>query len=169
MDGGPSVSKNTPISMTVNGRTYAETVEPRTHLADFLRHTLGLTGTHVGCEQGVCGNCTVRVDGEAIKSCLMLAAQADGRTVETIEGLAGIDGIGELQQLFSEEHGLQCGYCTPGFLMTVTALADTRPSQMTRGEIRGELAGVLCRCTGYEGAIRATVRYLESHGTVVHD
>lgn len=161
------MSEQLDITVTVNGREYRESVEPRVHLADFLRHTIGLTGTHVGCEQGVCGNCTVRLDGVAVKSCLLLAAQADAREVETVEGLAVGSELSELQRLFSEEHGLQCGYCTPGFLMTVSALADDAPARMTRDEVREELAGVLCRCTGYEGAIRATVRFLESRGVSV--
>ena len=161
------MSSGTNIDVTVNGRLHSETVEPRVHLADFLRHTIGLTGTHVGCEQGVCGNCTVLVDGTAVKSCLMLAAQADGRSVDTVEGLAGGEGLNDLQELFSQEHGLQCGYCTPGFLMTITALGAEPPDRISRAELRGELAGVLCRCTGYEGALRATVRYLEARGVTV--
>ncbi|MGI9116955.1 MAG: (2Fe-2S)-binding protein, partial [Gaiellales bacterium] len=146
------------IALTINGRVHRESVESRVHLADFLRHTIGLTGTHVGCEQGVCGNCTVQLDGVAVKSCLVLAAQADGREIRTIEGLADGQELSELQTLFSVEHGLQCGYCTPGFLMTVGALAESAPASMTRDQVREELAGVLCRCTGYEGAVRATVR-----------
>lgn len=151
--------------MTVNGRPADGSAEPRLHLADFLRHELGLTGTHVGCEQGVCGNCTVLVDGAAVKSCLMLAVQADGAEVQTVEGLADDDALGTLQALFKEEHGLQCGYCTPGFLMTVTALGE-RQTPIAEVEVREELAGVLCRCTGYDGAVRATVRYLRERGLI---
>jgi aerobic carbon-monoxide dehydrogenase small subunit len=147
------------ITVTVNGREYRRAVEPRVHLADFLRHELGLTGTHIGCEQGVCGNCTVLVGGEAIKSCLMLAPQADGEEVLTVEALAPGDELHPLQQAFKDAHALQCGYCTPGFLMTATAIAasERRP---TRDELREELAGVLCRCTGYENILDATERYL---------
>ena len=148
------------ITVNVNGRAYRRTVEPRVHLADFLRHDLGLTGTHIGCEQGVCGNCTVLVDGEAVKSCLMFAVQADGASVETVESLAAGDDLHPLQEAFRDAHGLQCGYCTPGFLMMATALAadDARPS---RDELREQLAGVLCRCTGYQNILTAVERYLD--------
>ena len=148
------------ISVTVNGRAYRRDVEPRVHLADFLRHDLGLTGTHIGCEQGVCGNCTVLVDGEAVKSCLMFAAQADGTSVETVESLADGDRLHPLQQAFKETHALQCGYCTPGFLMMATAIAADggRPS---RDELREQLAGVLCRCTGYQNILTAVEQYLD--------
>ena len=148
------------ISVTVNGRAYRRDVEPRVHLADFLRHDLGLTGTHIGCEQGVCGNCTVLVDGEAVKSCLMFAAQADGASVETVESLADGDQLHPLQQAFKETHALQCGYCTPGFLMMATAIAADggRPS---RDELRKQLAGVLCRCTGYQNILTAVEQYLD--------
>ena len=148
------------ISVTVNGRAYRRDVEPRVHLADFLRHDLGLTGTHIGCEQGVCGNCTVLVDGEAVKSCLMFAAQADGASVETVESLADGDQLHPLQRAFKETHALQCGYCTPGFLMMATAIAADggRPS---RDELREQLAGVLCRCTGYQNILTAVEQYLD--------
>jgi carbon-monoxide dehydrogenase small subunit len=147
------------VTITVNGRDYRRQVEPRMHLADFLRHELGLTGTHVGCEQGVCGNCTVLVDGQAIKSCLMFAPQADGAQVTTVESLAGEEQLHPLQQAFKEAHALQCGYCTPGFLMAATALAaDGR--RLTRDEVREELAGVICRCTGYSNIVTAVERYL---------
>jgi carbon-monoxide dehydrogenase small subunit len=146
-------------NITVNGRTYRRRVEARMHLADFLRHELGLTGTHIGCEQGICGNCTVLVDGQAIKSCLMFAAQADGREVATVESLASEDELHPLQQVFKEEHGLQCGYCTPGFLMTATALA-AEGRRLSRDEVREELAGVVCRCTGYRNVVTAVERYL---------
>jgi len=147
------------VTIDVNGRDYKRHVEPRMHLADFLRHELGLTGTHVGCEQGVCGNCTVLVDGQAIKSCLMFAPQADGLRVQTVESLADGDELHPLQQAFRDVHGLQCGYCTPGFLMTALALAaeGRRP---TREELREELAGVVCRCTGYANVLTAVERYL---------
>ena len=147
------------IYVHVNGTAHAERVSPRLHAADFLRHQLGLTGTHVGCEQGACGMCTVIVDGQAVKSCLMLAAQLDGREVETVESLADGDELSPLQQAFRQEHGLQCGFCTPGFLMTATALSR-EGRRLSREELREELAGVLCRCTGYEGIVRAVERHL---------
>jgi carbon-monoxide dehydrogenase small subunit len=134
-------------------------VPTRLHVADFLRHHLGLTGTHVGCEQGVCGMCTVLVDGQAIKSCLMFTAQLDGHKVETVEGLGDDDALGQLQQCFKDEHALQCGFCTPGFLMTATALE--KGERLTREELREELAGVMCRCTGYEFIVDAVERYLQ--------
>jgi aerobic-type carbon monoxide dehydrogenase small subunit (CoxS/CutS family) len=153
------VSEQVEITVTVNGARYREVVEARLHAADFLRHRLHLTGTHVGCEQGVCGMCTVLLDGEAVKSCLLLAVQLDGRTVETVESLADGDGLAPLQQAFKAEHGLQCGFCTPGFLMTATAL-EREGRELTRDELREELAGVLCRCTGYENVINAVQRHL---------
>jgi carbon-monoxide dehydrogenase small subunit len=148
------------ITINVNGRDYRRHVEPRMHLADFLRHELGLTGTHIGCEQGICGNCTVQVGGRAIKSCLMFAAQADGLPVTTVEALADGEELHPLQRAFKEEHGLQCGYCTPGFLMAAEALAaeGRRP---TRAQLREELAGVICRCTGYDNVLTAVERYLD--------
>lgn len=149
------------VAVTVNGRLYRRSVEPRLHLADFLRRELGLTGTHIGCEQGVCGNCTVLVGDDAVKSCLLFAVQADGMELTTVESLAGPDELSPLQQAFKDEHALQCGFCTPGFLMTATALAR-RGALPTRDEIRGELAGVLCRCTGYEPIVTAVERHLEA-------
>jgi carbon-monoxide dehydrogenase small subunit len=148
------------ITVTVNGRAHRRQVEPRVHLADFLRHELGLTGTHIGCEQGVCGNCTVLVDGEAVKSCLMFAAQADGATVTTVESLADGDRLHPLQQAFKDAHALQCGYCTPGFLMMTMALA-AEPGRPTRAQLREQLAGVLCRCTGYQNIVTAVEHYLD--------
>jgi carbon-monoxide dehydrogenase small subunit len=147
------------ITVTVNGQVHRARVDARTHAADFLRHTLHLTGTHVGCEQGVCGMCTVLLDGDAVKSCLLLAPQLDGHVVETVESLAGGDGLSALQEAFRDAHALQCGFCTPGFLMTTTALvrAGRAPS---REEIREELSGVLCRCTGYENIVTAVERHL---------
>jgi carbon-monoxide dehydrogenase small subunit len=147
------------ITVTVNGDVVRERVPARMHAADFLRGQLGLTGTHVGCEQGVCGMCTVLLDGAAVKGCLLLAAQLDGHTVETVESLAPDEGLGELQQAFKEAHALQCGFCTPGFLMTATALANSGRT-LTREQIREELAGVLCRCTGYENIVTAVDRHL---------
>ena len=141
------------VELTVNGRRYREDVEPRLLLSDFLRHTLGLTGTHVGCEHGVCGACTVRVDGLATRSCLTLAAQVDGADVETAEGLARNGELTPLQQAFHEHGALQCGFCTPGMLMAAAdLLAGGRP---TREEIVDMLSGQICRCTGYEPIVRA--------------
>ena len=146
------------VTTTVNGQEVTMAVPPRLHVADFLRQRLGLTGTHIGCEQGSCGMCTVMVDGEAVKSCLMLACQLDGRNVDTVESLARDDELNPLQRCFKEEHALQCGFCTPGMLMTATALAY-QGSRPTRDEIREEIAGVLCRCTGYENVVAAIERY----------
>ena len=152
------------ITVSVNGRHYAERVPPRLLLSDFLRHHLGLTGTHVGCEHGVCGACTVLLDGAAVRSCLLLAVQTDGAQITTVEGLAG-DGerLHPLQEAFREMHGLQCGFCTPGFLLTaVELLRDTpHPDDAT---IRRELAGNLCRCTGYQNIVRAVQRAAELMG-----
>jgi carbon-monoxide dehydrogenase small subunit len=150
---------NVVVTVEVNGTTVTRQVPTRLHVADFLRHHLGLTGTHVGCEQGVCGMCTVLVDGQAIKSCLMFTAQLDGHKVETVEGLGDDDGLSQLQQCFKDEHALQCGFCTPGFLMTATALE--KGERLTREELREELAGVMCRCTGYEFIVDAVERYLQ--------
>jgi aerobic-type carbon monoxide dehydrogenase small subunit (CoxS/CutS family) len=146
------------VTVVVNGVEVAEVVPARMHAADFLRLRLGLTGTHVGCEQGVCGMCTVIVDGEAVKSCLMLAPQLDGRAVRTVESLAEDDELDSLQSSFSEHHALQCGFCTPGFLMTATALSY-QAGCPGRDEIREEVAGVLCRCTGYEPIVAAIEDY----------
>jgi carbon-monoxide dehydrogenase small subunit len=142
------------MTTTVNGEVVTDSVPPRLHVADFLRQRLGLTGTHVGCEQGSCGMCTIVVDGEAVKSCLMLACQLDGRNVQTVESLAVDDRLNPLQQAFKEAHALQCGFCTPGFLMTATALGY-QGGCPSREEIREEIAGVLCRCTGYENIVSA--------------
>jgi carbon-monoxide dehydrogenase small subunit len=147
------------IQVTVNGRTHTREVEGRRLLVDFLRHDLGLYGTHVGCEQGVCGACTVLLDGEAIKSCIMLAGQADGHAVTTVEGLAGRGELHPVQQAFRDAHGLQCGYCTPGFLLSAVALAE-RGVMLEGQALRAELAGNLCRCTGYQNIVEAVERYL---------
>jgi len=146
-----------PVIFTVNGRTYEGSAEPRTSLADFLRDDLDLTGTHVGCEHGVCGACTVLLDGEPVRSCLMLAVQADGREIMTVEGLAGPDGtLHPLQQAFRDKHALQCGFCTPGILLTVYAhLRDGRPA--AESEVREMLGGNLCRCTGYQFIVEAVL------------
>ena len=142
------------ITVTVNGTVHREAVEPRMHAADFLRRVIGLTGTHVGCEQGVCGMCTVLLDGEAVKGCLLLAPQLDGHEVRTVESLAEGGELAPLQQAFKDSHGLQCGFCTPGMLMTATALKESG-RKLDRDEIREEMSGVLCRCTGYEGIVNA--------------
>jgi len=137
------------IRLSVNGRIYEREVAARTTLVDFLRHELGLTGTHVGCEHGVCGACTIVKDGQAVRSCLMLAVQADGAELQTVEGLAGPDGLHPIQEAFIEKHGLQCGFCTPGFLMTTLEFLGDTPDPSDE-EIREALGGNLCRCTGYQ-------------------
>jgi carbon-monoxide dehydrogenase small subunit len=142
------------IEMTVNGARIRRTVEARQHLADFLRDTLELTGTHLGCEHGVCGACTVRVDGAIARSCLMLAAQADGAVVETVEGLSDSGAIRELQDAFVRHNAAQCGYCTPGMLITAHALL-TEEAPRSRQEIREYLSGNVCRCTGYQAIVDA--------------
>ena len=143
------------VHLTVNGRRRAETVEPRMTLADLLRDRCRLTGTHLGCEHGVCGACTVLVDGAAVRSCLLFAVQADGAEVTTIEGVASSDGdLSPVQAAFRDCHGLQCGFCTPGFVMSATAFLRDHPSP-TDEQIRDALAGTLCRCTGYQGIFRA--------------
>ncbi|MBC3191786.1 (2Fe-2S)-binding protein [Pseudonocardia sp. C8] len=144
----------TVVRLTVNGEPHSGIAEPRTLLSDFLRHTLGLTGTHVGCEQGACGACTVRLDGEIVRSCITFAVAADGAEVETVEGLAGPDGLHPIQEAFRANHGLQCGFCTPGMLLTTQALLEENPAP-TDGEIREHLSGNVCRCTGYQGIVAA--------------
>jgi carbon-monoxide dehydrogenase small subunit len=145
-------------STVVNGAQVTHDVPVRMNVADFLRQRLGLTGTHVGCEQGVCGMCTVIVDGEAVKSCLMLACQLDGRSVRTVESLAEGDELNELQEAFGRNHALQCGFCTPGFLMTATALGY-QGGCPDRDTITQEISGVLCRCTGYATIVGAIEEY----------
>ncbi|HEY1570583.1 MAG TPA: (2Fe-2S)-binding protein [Pseudonocardiaceae bacterium] len=144
------------ISVTVNGATQQHVVDDRTTLADFLRERLRLTGTHLGCEHGVCGACTVIVDGAAVRSCLMLAVQSDGATVETVEGLAPEGELGPLQQAFKDNHALQCGFCTPGFLMSVTAALREGPVH-GQDHARDVLSGNICRCTGYSGLVQAVL------------
>jgi aerobic-type carbon monoxide dehydrogenase small subunit (CoxS/CutS family) len=145
------------ITVEINGQAYEGDVEPRTLLSDFIRHTAGLTGTKVGCEQGVCGACTVLLDDAAVRSCLMLAVQANGRVLRTVEGLSGEGGLHPLQRAFHDAHALQCGFCTPGFLMSMEAFLREHPSA-DEGELREALAGNLCRCTGYLGIIEAVER-----------
>jgi len=145
------------IELTVNGAVHRGSVEPRRSLADFLREDLGLTGTHLGCEHGVCGACTVLVDGEPARSCLMLTVQARGADILTIEGLADGGELNPLQQAMWDSHGFQCGFCTPGFLMQITALLSESPDP-TEVEIREALSGNLCRCTGYESIVNGVLR-----------
>ena len=153
------------IEVTVNGRLRKAVVEPRLTLADFLRERCQLTGTHLGCEHGVCGACTVLLDGQAVRGCLLFAVQADGGQVTTIEGIAGPDGtLSAVQQAFREHHGLQCGFCTPGFVISVTAFLRDNPSPGD-AEIREALSGNLCRCTGYQGILAA----VRSAGTVINE
>ena len=145
------------IKMTVNGREYTGRVEPRLTLADFIRQELDLTGTHLGCEHGVCGACTILVDGEAVRSCLLLAVQADGAELMTVEGLANGDELHPLQSAFQENHALQCGFCTPGFLMTAYAFLRDNPNP-SEAEVRTGISGNICRCTGYAPIVQAIVK-----------
>lgn len=143
------------ICLRVNGQSVERTVEPRMLLSDFLRHELELTGTHVGCEHGSCGACTILFDGQAVRSCIMLAVQTDGHDLTTVEGLApNGQEFHPLQAAFREKHGLQCGYCTPGFLMTLAPFLDENPSP-TEAEIRDAISGNICRCTGYQNIVEA--------------
>jgi carbon-monoxide dehydrogenase small subunit len=151
------------IMVEVNGSTRKAAVEPRLLLSDFLRHTLGLTGTHVGCEHGVCGACTVLIDGDSARSCLTFAVQADGRSVETVESLGAIGTMNALQESFHAHHALQCGFCTPGMLMTATDLLRKYPLA-SDDEIRAGLSGNLCRCTGYEHIVKAIRAVVDKAG-----
>ncbi|MEH2482496.1 carbon-monoxide dehydrogenase small subunit [Nitrobacteraceae bacterium AZCC 2146] len=145
------------VRLTVNGTLFERDVEPRRHLGDFLRHDLQLTGTHIGCEHGVCGACTVIVNDVAVRSCLMFAGQADGATVQTVEGLAEPGGqLHPIQRAFWNRHGLQCGFCTPGMMMTLTALLSENP-HTDETEIRDAISGNICRCTGYETIVDAAL------------
>ena len=150
------------IKVTVNGVTFEREVEPRLSLADFLRHELGLTGTHVGCEQGVCGACTIILNGDSVRACLCFAVQADGCEIETVEGLGTVDNMDPLQQSFQAHHALQCGFCTPGMLMTGVDLLRKYPLA-TDAEIREGLSGNLCRCTGYEHVVQAIRAVVEAN------
>jgi aerobic-type carbon monoxide dehydrogenase small subunit (CoxS/CutS family) len=150
------------IEVSVNGTTYRRSTDSRTLLSDFLRHDLLLAGTHVGCEHGVCGACTILLDGVAVRSCLMLAVQANGHELSTIEGLASkSNALNPIQQAMHEHHGLQCGYCTPGILMTMTAYLKEHPSP-TEDEIREALSGNICRCTGYQNIVDAMMAAAEA-------
>ena len=159
------MNKTRKITVTVNGESRQAAVEPRLLLADFLRQTVGLTGTHVGCEHGVCGACTVLVDGDSVRSCLMFAVQADRRSVETVESLGSIGHLNALQESFHAHHALQCGFCTPGMLMTATDLIKKYPLA-TDDDIREGLSGNLCRCTGYEHIVKAIRAVVGKSGDV---
>jgi len=152
------------VAFTLNGKPYERTVDGRLLLSDFIRHDLEFTGTHVGCEHGVCGSCTVLVDGNPTRSCLMLAVQADGRTIETVEALTPDSApLAPLQAAFRKHHALQCGYCTPGFLMTATALLRSG-EHLSQREIREAMSGNLCRCTGYSGIVAAVDEVMNGAG-----
>jgi aerobic-type carbon monoxide dehydrogenase small subunit (CoxS/CutS family) len=156
-----------PVKITVNGKAYERQVEARMRLVDFLRHEINLTGTHVGCEHGPCGACTVLVDGASVRSCLMLAVQANGRSVETIESVASADGtLHPIQDALARHHGLQCGYCTPGVVMTMLELErDGAGQELTEAEIRRALSGNLCRCTGYQNIVDAALELFGGSST----
>jgi carbon-monoxide dehydrogenase small subunit len=151
------------ISLTVNGTAVRRRVEPRVHLVDFLREEMGLTGSHVGCEHGVCGACTVRVDGKIVRGCLMLAVQADGCRVDTVEGLSDSKELSRLQKAFHEKNALQCGFCTPGMLMAALDLTKNK-SKVTRDEIRAHISGNYCRCTGYQAIVDAIEEVINGQG-----
>ena len=158
------------VAIEINGVVYERTVEPRLLLSDFIRHEAGLTGTHVGCEHGVCGACTIQLDGQPVRSCLMLAVQAPGHALRTVEAVAGPGGeLSVLQQAFHECHGLQCGFCTPGFLMTLEPFIETvDPASLDEQTIREALAGNLCRCTGYQNIVDSVRLAVErQHGVPV--
>jgi carbon-monoxide dehydrogenase small subunit len=152
----PDLTERRAVELTVNGEPRTATTEARTTLADMLRHELGLTGTHLGCEHGVCGACTVLFDDEPVRSCLMLGVQAHGHEVRTIEGLAGDGPMNPLQQALQDSHAFQCGFCTPGFVMQITALLEDTP-QPTEQQVRESLSGNLCRCTGYETIVNGVL------------
>jgi aerobic carbon-monoxide dehydrogenase small subunit len=152
------------IEVTVNGQPRRATVEPRLTLADFLRERCHLTGTHLGCEHGVCGACTVILDGQAVRGCLVFAVQADGGEITTVEGVAGPDGtLSPVQQAFREHHGLQCGFCTPGMMLTARWLLDHNPNP-TEAEVREAISGQICRCTGYENIVRSVLLAAQNTG-----
>ncbi len=153
------------IDVTVNGVKYEREVNVRTLLSDFIRQELGLTGTHVGCEQGVCGACTILLDGEAVRSCLTLAVQATGRSVTTIEGLGSPEQLHPIQEAFREKHGLQCGFCTPGFVITVSAYLAENPNP-SEHEIREAISGNICRCTGYQNIVDSVIEAAQKMKTV---
>jgi len=150
------MSQRVQVTITINGAEQTREVEPRLLLSDFIRHEVGLTGTHVGCEHGVCGACTIRFDGAPVRSCLMFAVQADGHEVATVESLGSPGALSVLQQAFQDSHGLQCGYCTPGILMTIGAFLEQHPDP-SEDEVRHALSGNLCRCTGYQHIVDAVL------------
>jgi aerobic carbon-monoxide dehydrogenase small subunit len=153
-----------PVEVSVNGRRHTATVEPRLTLADYLREKCGLTGTHLGCEHGACGACTVLLDGQAVRSCLIFAVQVDGQEITTVEGIAGDDGeLSPVQSAMRDCHGLQCGFCTPGFVTSITALLRDNPTPSDE-EIREGLSGNFCRCTGYQGIVNAVKQASEAMG-----
>ena len=151
------MSSKLPVGLTVNGKAYERLVEARMTLADFLRNELDLTGTHLGCEHGVCGACTILLNGEAVRSCLILAVQADGADLSTVEGLAQGNQLHPLQEAFRDRHALQCGFCTPGFLMTAVAFLKETPTP-TEAEVREAISGNICRCTGYQPIVEAIIQ-----------
>jgi carbon-monoxide dehydrogenase small subunit len=157
------MSENPKVTVTVNGVAHTRTVEPRLLLSDFLRGELGLTGTHVGCEQGVCGACTILLDGRSARACLTFAVQADGAEIETIEGQGSMQQLGRIQQAFRDHHALQCGFCTPGFVMVITDILRHHDVE-TDAEIREALSGNLCRCTGYEHIVNAVRELVRERG-----
>ncbi|HEX4546958.1 MAG TPA: (2Fe-2S)-binding protein [Acidimicrobiales bacterium] len=157
------MSRKIDITVSVNGTSYARTIEPRLLLCDFLRQELGLTGTHVGCEHGVCGACTVLLEGRSVRSCLTLAVQADGLEVETIEGQGTQQALGRVQQAFRDHHGLQCGFCTPGFIMAITDLLRHHELESDE-QIRVALSGNICRCTGYQHIVAAVRELARERG-----
>ncbi|CDO35928.1 (2Fe-2S)-binding protein [Novosphingobium sp. KN65.2] len=154
------------ISVTINGASYTRSVEPRMLLSDFLRHELGLTGTHVGCEHGVCGACTILLDGRSARSCLTLAVQVDGQEIETVEGQGSREELGRVQTAFRDHHGLQCGFCTPGFIMTITDMLRHHPLE-TDEQIRDALSGNICRCTGYQHIVNAVRELAKERGPLL--
>ena len=156
------------VRLTVNGQEYARRVPVRLTLADFIRQELGLTGTHLGCEHGVCGACTIHFNGEAVRSCLMLAVQADGASLTTVEGIADGGALNPLQQAFQEHHALQCGFCTPGFLMTASAFLKETPNP-DEAQVREAISGNLCRCTGYSAIVKAILEASRSDKSRVFD
>lgn len=159
------MSERAEITVSINGLSYTRRIEPRMLLSDFLRHELGLTGTHVGCEHGVCGACTILLDGRSARSCLTLAVQADGADIETVEGQGTIEQLGRVQQAFRDHHGLQCGFCTPGFIMTITDMLRHH-SLDNDEEIREALSGNICRCTGYEHIVNAVRELAKERGVL---
>ena len=158
------LSKKISIEVNVNGQTRSADCEYRTTLGDFLRHELGLTGTHYGCEHGVCGACTIHVDGEPVRSCLMFAYQANGKSIKTVEGLSLEEKLTDLQTAFKKHHALQCGFCTPGFLMTSTKFLIDNPNP-TEKEVREAISGNICRCTGYKGIVEAILEVAKNRNS----